>query len=144
MKEKNQAVPDEVLSKEFISQFKTEADVSKFLKQLHAQVLEKMLEGEMDDHLGYEKNSMAGNYTGERLAGWNNLKDSNGNPKTNRMYEIGDFTTVDFTIGYQFKKFNIQGRLGNIFDVVDYNVHENYSVNPITPRNFYLTFNYKL
>ena len=36
MKEKNQAVPDEVLSKEFISQFKTEADGSKFLKQLHA------------------------------------------------------------------------------------------------------------
>ena len=49
MKEKNQAVPDEVLSKEFISQFKTEADVSKFLKQLHAQVLEKMLEGEMEN-----------------------------------------------------------------------------------------------
>ena len=42
MKEKNQVVPDEVLSKEFISQFKTEADVSKFLKQWHAQVLEKM------------------------------------------------------------------------------------------------------
>ena len=33
MKEKNQVVPDEVLSKEFISQFKTEADVSRFLKQ---------------------------------------------------------------------------------------------------------------
>ena len=32
MNEKNQVVPDEVLSKEFISQFKTEADVSKFLK----------------------------------------------------------------------------------------------------------------
>ena len=44
MKEKNQVVPDEVLSKEFLSRFKTEADVSKFLKQLHAQVLEKMLE----------------------------------------------------------------------------------------------------
>lgn len=42
MKEKNQVVPDEVLSK-FISQFKTEADVSKFLKQLHAQVLERCL-----------------------------------------------------------------------------------------------------
>ena len=36
MKEKNQVVPDEVLSKEFLSQFKTEADVSKFLKQLIA------------------------------------------------------------------------------------------------------------
>ena len=69
MKEKNQAVPDEVLSKEFIRQFKTEADVSKFLKQLHAQVLEKMLEGEMDDHLGYEKNSMAGNNTGNSRNG---------------------------------------------------------------------------
>ena len=33
MKEKNQVVPNEVLRKEFLSQFKTEADVSKFLKQ---------------------------------------------------------------------------------------------------------------
>lgn len=48
---KNQTVPDEVLSKELLSQFKAEADVSQFLKQLHAQVLEKMLEGEMDVHL---------------------------------------------------------------------------------------------
>ena len=47
MKEKNQAVPDGGLSKEFLSQFKTETDVSKFLKQLHAQVLEKMLECEI-------------------------------------------------------------------------------------------------
>ena len=37
MKEKNQVLPDEMLSKEFLSQFKTGADVSKFLKQLHAQ-----------------------------------------------------------------------------------------------------------
>ena len=69
MKEKNQVVPDEVLSKEFLSQFKTEADVSKFLKQLHAQVLEKMLEGEMDAHFGYEKNSEAGNNSGNSRNG---------------------------------------------------------------------------
>ncbi len=48
MKEKNQVVPDEVFSKEVLSQFQTEADVSRFLNQLHAQVLEKILEGEMD------------------------------------------------------------------------------------------------
>ncbi len=41
-------MPDTVLSKEFLSQLKTESNVSNFLKQLHAQVLEKMLEGEMD------------------------------------------------------------------------------------------------
>ena len=69
MKEKNQVVPDEVLSKEFLSQFKTEADVSKSLKQLHAQVLEKMLEGEIDAHLGYEKNSVAGNNIGNSRNG---------------------------------------------------------------------------
>ena len=65
----NQVVPDEMLSKEFLSQFKTEVDVSKFLKQLHAQVLEKMLEGEMDAHLGYEKNSVTGNNSGNSRNG---------------------------------------------------------------------------
>ena len=35
MKDKNQVVPDEGLSKEFLSRFKTEANVSRFLKQLH-------------------------------------------------------------------------------------------------------------
>ncbi|MFQ9171842.1 MAG: transposase [Parabacteroides distasonis] len=64
MKEKNQVVPDEVLSKELLIQFKTEADVSKFLKRLHAQMLEKMLEGDMDAHWSYEKNSVTGNNTG--------------------------------------------------------------------------------
>ena len=55
MKEKNQVVPDKVLSKELLSQFKTEADVSKFLKQLHAQVLKKIPEGEMDTHWGMKR-----------------------------------------------------------------------------------------
>lgn len=69
MKSENKVVPDEVLSKEFLSQFKTEEDVSKFLTKLHAQVLEKMLEGEMDVHLGYEKNSVAGNNSGNSRNG---------------------------------------------------------------------------
>ena len=54
---KEKAVPLELLSKEFLSQFKTESDVSRFLKDLHTQVLEQMLEDEMDAHLGYEKHS---------------------------------------------------------------------------------------
>ena len=69
MKAKNQAVPDEVLSKEFLSRFKTEADVSNFLEQLHAQVLEKMLEGKMDAHLGYEKEFCSEKYTGNSCNG---------------------------------------------------------------------------
>ena len=69
MREKNQVVPDEILSKKLLSRFKTESDVSKFLKLLHAQVLEKMFEGEMNAHLGYEKNSVAGNNSGNSRNG---------------------------------------------------------------------------
>ena len=69
MPERNKVVPDWILRKEFLNQFKSETDVSKFLKQLHSQVLERMLEGEMDIHLGCEKNSMAGNNSGNSTNG---------------------------------------------------------------------------
>ena len=69
MSRKKEAVPSGLLSKEFLSQFKTEADVSKFLKELHSQVLEQMLQGEMDSHLGYEKHSADGNNTGNSRNG---------------------------------------------------------------------------
>ena len=65
----HEAVPRELLSKEFLSQFKTETDVSRFLKDLHSQVLEQMLEGEMDAHLGYEKHSPLGNNSGNSRNG---------------------------------------------------------------------------
>ena len=41
-KEKERAVSEEMLTKEFLSPFKTEQDVSKFLKKLHAKVLEQI------------------------------------------------------------------------------------------------------
>ncbi|MDR0686767.1 MAG: transposase, partial [Dysgonamonadaceae bacterium] len=69
MVKKHDAVPKELLSKEFLSQFKTEDDVSRFLSDLHAQILEQMLEGEMDSHLGYEKHSASGNNTGNSRNG---------------------------------------------------------------------------
>ncbi len=68
-RDKHQVVPSEMLSKEFLSQFKTEQDVSKFLKELHAQVLEQMLQGEMDAHLGYEKHSTDGKNSGNSRNG---------------------------------------------------------------------------
>lgn len=34
-----EVLPKEVLTKEFLSQFKSEDDVSRFLKDLHSQVL---------------------------------------------------------------------------------------------------------
>jgi transposase-like protein len=69
MVKQKSGVPPELLSKEFLKQFKTEEDVSKFLKDLHSQVLEQMLQGEMDAHLGYEKHDVAGNNTGNSRNG---------------------------------------------------------------------------
>lgn len=68
-RENRQAVPAEILSKEFLSQFKTEEDVSQFLKDLHSQVLEQMLQGEMDAHLGYDKHSSDGYNSGNSRNG---------------------------------------------------------------------------
>jgi iron complex outermembrane recepter protein len=83
-------------------------------------------------------------YTGNRFGGWNNQKDANGNQKTDRIIPLTDFTQVDFSVAYQYKKFLIQGKLGNAFNVLNYTVHENYSVNPVMPRNVYVTLTYKL
>ena len=62
-------VPKEILNKEFISQFKTEEDVSQFMTDLHSQLLEQLLQAEMDEHLGYEKNHVKGNNSGNSRNG---------------------------------------------------------------------------
>lgn len=48
----------------------TPGDVTARLKNLFAGVLEKMLEAEMDEYLGYEKNSVAGNNSGNSRNGY--------------------------------------------------------------------------
>lgn len=84
-------------------------------------------------------------FVGDRIAGWNDTKktliDRNG---VSRFLEVGDYVTAAISVGYDWKKLSVMGKIGNLFDTVDYNYHENYSVNPITPRNFYVTLTYKL
>ena len=46
----------DLMSDEFFKQFKTGKELNDFLKQIQKRGIEKMLEGELDDHLGYEKN----------------------------------------------------------------------------------------
>ena len=46
---------EDLLSDDFLKQFKTGEDLYGFLAQLQKRGLEKMLEGELDAHLGYEK-----------------------------------------------------------------------------------------
>jgi len=69
MAKQRTGLPPGLITKEFLKQFKSEEDVSNFMKDLHSQVLEQMLQGEMDAHLGYEKNDVSGNNTGNSRNG---------------------------------------------------------------------------
>lgn len=54
---------EDLFDDEFLKQFKSREELSNFLKQLQKRGLEKMLEGELDDHLDYDRNqkSKSGN-----------------------------------------------------------------------------------
>ncbi len=84
-------------------------------------------------------------YIGDRLAGWNDTKQGLKKPgSASRVLEVEDYATLSLSAGYDWNKFSILAKVGNVFDTVNYTYHENYSVNPIMPRNFYVTLTYKL
>ncbi|NRF41005.1 TonB-dependent receptor [Pedobacter foliorum] len=78
-------------------------------------------------------------YTGDRNGGrnTNKLGTSSG------IIPVKAFTTVDFSAGYAYKRFTILGKLSNITNELNYYIHENYSVNPIPPRQFVTTLSYR-
>lgn len=81
-------------------------------------------------------------YTGRRFAGFNNTKEQTQAYKRN--FEVGGFTTIDFSLGYSYKRFTLLAKLSNLTNTMNYYVHENYSINPIAPRQFMATVSYKL
>lgn len=81
-----------------------------------------------------------GNYIGDRLGGYNN---TNGQTIPNRTIPINGYTTIDFSMGYSWKKFSILCKLSNITNELNYTVHENYSINPIAPRQILTSLKYK-
>lgn len=96
-----------------------------------------------------------GNYIGDRLGGWNDdyLWTENKpatNPKTytvtirDRDIPLEGYTTIDVSAGYTWKKVSVLCKLSNITDELNYTVHENYSVNPIAPRQVMVSLKYKL
>jgi iron complex outermembrane receptor protein len=83
-----------------------------------------------------------GYYTGERFGGYNNTQQQTQN--YNRLIAVTGFTTFDISIGYTYKKLSLMAKLSNLFNAYNYYVHENYSINPIAPRQFISTVSIKL
>ncbi|SFD62520.1 TonB-dependent siderophore receptor [Flavobacterium phragmitis] len=99
-----------------------------------------------------------GNYIGNRTGGWNDdylwtaVTPTPTNPKPDPAYTITirdrdipleGYVTVDASLGYEWRKFSILCRLSNITNELNYTVHENYSVNPIAPRQVMTSLRYK-
>ena len=95
-----------------------------------------------------------GNYIGDRLGGWNDdyvwtENKPATNPKTytvtirDRDIPLEGYATVDASVGYTWKKFSVLCKLSNITNELNYTVHENYSVNPIAPRQVMTSLKYK-
>ncbi|WP_281310241.1 TonB-dependent siderophore receptor [Flavobacterium flavigenum] len=111
-----------------------------------------------------------GNYIGDRIGGWNNLYyyETIFNPVTglpfidltdptkpkplksttltiqDREIPLEGYATVDVSAGYNWKKISVLCKLSNITNELNYTVHENYSVNPIAPRQVMVSLKYKL
>ncbi|CAM3554251.1 IS256 family transposase [Aequorivita lipolytica] len=51
---------DDLISDDFLKQFKTHEELTGFLKQIQKRGIEKMLEGELDGHLDYDKHQKSG------------------------------------------------------------------------------------
>ncbi len=84
------------------------------------------------------------NYVGDRVGGWNNQYDvTKPGGIWDREVPVAGFTTVDISVGYTWKKISFLCKLSNITNELNYNVHENYSVNPIAPRQVLGSIKYK-
>ena len=52
---------EDLLESDFLKQFKSGEELESFLSELHKRGIEKMLEAELDVHLGYDKHSKSEN-----------------------------------------------------------------------------------
>lgn len=80
-------------------------------------------------------------YFGERVAGRSTrLTVANDAFK---LIAVNAYTQIDASIGYNFKKYSVRGKVSNILNEMSYNIHDDNSVNPIAPRMLSLTVAYK-
>lgn len=79
-------------------------------------------------------------YTGKRLGGFNTAKTAS---TRSGLIVLDGFTTFDISAGYTYRKVSVLAKLSNITNELNYFVHENYSVNPIAPRQVIATVAYK-
>ncbi|MFD0989226.1 TonB-dependent siderophore receptor [Mariniflexile jejuense] len=81
-------------------------------------------------------------YFGERFAGRSFVITS---PNSGRqLIPLSDYFQLDATLGYKItENLGVRAKLANITNVLNYNVHDDNSLNPIAPRNYSVAVSYK-
>jgi putative transposase len=69
---------EDFISDDFLKQFKTGKELNDFLAQIQKRGIEKMLEGELDGHLGYNKNEQTDNDNARNGYGKKKIKTNYG------------------------------------------------------------------
>lgn len=59
-----------------------------------------------------------------------------------KLIAVSDYIQVDATMAYAHKKWALRAKLSNIFNELNYNIHDDNSLNPIAPRNYSFSLNY--
>jgi iron complex outermembrane receptor protein len=59
------------------------------------------------------------------------------------MVALTGFTTIDLSAGYAYNNISLQCKLSNIFNTLNYLIHDNYSITPIPPRALLVTASYR-
>lgn len=80
-------------------------------------------------------------YTGSRLGGYNNTVGQS--QAYSRLLPLSGFATVDLSAGYTYKKLSLLASVTNITNTNNYLIHDNYSITPIPPTQFFTTLTYK-
>lgn len=70
--------PEDLLTDDFLKQFKNQQQLNDFLGQLQQRGIEKMLEGELDGHLGYDKHEQSTSVNTRNGYGKKKIKTSYG------------------------------------------------------------------
>jgi iron complex outermembrane recepter protein len=84
---------------------------------------------------------LTGVYIGQRFAGRSTRVQVAND--VFQLIELPSYTQLDGTVGYAWGPMTLRGKIGNIFNVLSYNVHDDNSVNPIAPRNYSASLTYK-
>ncbi len=80
-------------------------------------------------------------YFGERQAG----RSTRLNVENDlfRLIPLTPYALLNATVGYRWQRAAISLKAANITDVLNYNAHDDNSINPIAPRNYSATVSYK-